>query len=570
MLAPFHSPRLLIIAVGISLFLITITHFHRPNFSSAPILVSSPSTSNDAVFTATPSLLPPASNPAPLQAEQQTQPEPDWPVDRFAVGPAAASVKKHWIEELWENAKASQAAVFERQSKTLEDAKREYKRRYQILPPPGYDEWYAYARKHNSKLIDEFDDLMENIRPFRGYQEHCQFELSRDSGPALMPICIINKTVDIGHPNRYDTKQIANPFKDFVSDFVESLPDMCFHVNTFDEPRQIIPAKKLADMLGSNTEHKCERYEFRDFRRQDVWPEVIVPCAEDSPARDGSASLLNSTNSLVETWNKATDLCSFNEGPPVGYIRCPNTLSITNAARPVLSNAKLSTFSDILFPTLWRWRFSKTSPEAEDKTPWEQKKGRVGWRGTTTGGFAWSDNWRQFQRHRMVGLANGVSAPPPYQVESTKKLQSYLDVRLTAVNNCEPEACDAIKNTLPVDPNPQPLTETFQNKIVLDMDGYGLSGRFYILMRSGSAVMKQGLMREWHDSRLVPWLHYIPLSMGAAELEGILEYLLGPGDEVLRSIAEEGRAWTEQALRREDTRIYMYRLLIELGRRTYS
>jgi hypothetical protein len=55
------------------------------------------------------------------------------------------------------------------------------------------------------------------------------------------------------------------------------------------------------------------------------------------------------------------------------------------------------------------------------------------------------------------------------------------------------------------------LSDTFKNKVVLDMDGHGLSVMFYMLLQSDSAVMKQGIVREWHDSTLLPWLHYIPL-----------------------------------------------------------
>lgn len=253
-------------------------------------------------------------------------------------------------------------------------------------------------------------------------------------------------------------------------------------------------------------------------------------------------------------------------------IRCPENLSVTSAARPVLSAATLSTFSDIMFPTLWRWRFDSKQgadwAQTEDVTPWHEKVNLVGWRGSSNGGYALSDNWRQFQRHRMVALANGASPSAPYYVESTEKLQKWLDVHFTNIVGCDPETCEVMKQELPTAES-QKLSDTFKNKVVLDMDGHGLSGRFYMLLQSDSAVMKQGIVREWHDSRLLPWLHYIPLSMGMTELEGMLEYLFGEGDHVLASIAAEGKAWAAQALRREDMRIYMYRLLIELGRTTF-
>lgn len=227
-----------------------------------------------------------------------------------------------------------------------------------------------------------------------------------------------------------------------------------------------------------------------------------------------------------------------------------------------------------MFPTLWHWKLPSTTEgfwgQTDDMTPWNEKVDAVGWRGSSKGGMAKSGDveWRNFQRHRMVLLANGVNAGEPYRVESTERLQSYLDIKFTSITGCEDELCEDIKQASPVAES-QELSETLKNKIVLDMDGDGISGQLYVLLASDSAVMKQGIVREWHDSRLLPWLHYIPLSMSASELEPVLEYLFTDGNHVLQSIAQEGKLWAHDALRREDMRIYMYRLLLELSRRWF-
>ena len=41
------------------------------------------------------------------------------------------------------------------QSKTLKQARAEYKRRYKRSPPRGFDDWYAFAIDNNFILIDE-------------------------------------------------------------------------------------------------------------------------------------------------------------------------------------------------------------------------------------------------------------------------------------------------------------------------------------------------------------------------------------------------------------------------------
>jgi hypothetical protein len=202
------------------------------------------------------------------------------------------------IEELWQNAKTKHANMLERQSRTIEDARQEYLRRYKIPPPKGYDKWFAYAMEHDSPIIDDFDALMENLRPFRSYIENnCQSQNSHDPLPAMLPICIINGTVDAGNPSPYDTKQIKLPFIDFVSEFVGGVQDMCFYINTFDEPRQVIPREKMERMKeGKNI--SCEAHDVTGFKRMDVWEEVIVPCAADSPARNPEGAA-NTSVSLV-------------------------------------------------------------------------------------------------------------------------------------------------------------------------------------------------------------------------------------------------------------------------------
>jgi hypothetical protein len=202
------------------------------------------------------------------------------------------------IEELWQNAKTKHANMLERQSRTIEDARQEYLRRYKIPPPKGYDKWFAYAMEHDSPIIDDFDALMENLRPFRSYIENnCQSKNSHDPLPAMLPICITNGTVDAGNPSPYDTKQIKLPFIDFVSEFVGGVQDMCFYINTFDEPRQVIPREKMERMKeGKNI--SCEAHDVTGFKRMDVWEQVIVPCAADSPARNPEGAA-NTSVSLV-------------------------------------------------------------------------------------------------------------------------------------------------------------------------------------------------------------------------------------------------------------------------------
>jgi hypothetical protein len=55
-------------------------------------------------------------------------------------------------------------------SATLQDAVKEYISRYQRPPPPGFDHWYKFAVQRGSKVINEYDQIVNDLRPFWGVE----------------------------------------------------------------------------------------------------------------------------------------------------------------------------------------------------------------------------------------------------------------------------------------------------------------------------------------------------------------------------------------------------------------
>ena len=72
----------------------------------------------------------------------------------------------HPIPELMTEAEDKFRNMLNRQSKTLEQAVAEYKRRYGRNPPKGFDGWFAWAVKNDVKMIDEYDAINEDFSPF--------------------------------------------------------------------------------------------------------------------------------------------------------------------------------------------------------------------------------------------------------------------------------------------------------------------------------------------------------------------------------------------------------------------
>jgi hypothetical protein len=102
----------------------------------------------------------------------------------------------------------------------------------------------------------------------------------------------------------------------------------------------------------------------------------------------------------------------------------------------------------------------------------------------------------------------------------------------------------------------------------MDVDGNSFSARFYRLLGSRSVVLKQTLFEEWHDDRLVPWVHYIPVSMNMHELPEVVRWLaLTPeGHRAAEEMAGRGREWRERSLGSEHRRIWLWRCVLEYAR----
>jgi hypothetical protein len=115
------------------------------------------------------------------------------------------------------------------------------------------------------------------------------------------------------------------------------------------------------------------------------------------------------------------------------------------------------------------------------------------------------------------------------------------------------------------------MTDQFRYKYLADVDGNSFSGRYLGFLKSTSLPIKATIWREWHDSRLVAWKHFVPMDNRFIDYYAIMQYFLGVGDlpghdDMAKMIALEGKLWADQVLRRVDMQIYTLRLLLEYAR----
>lgn len=114
----------------------------------------------------------------------------------------------------------------------------------------------------------------------------------------------------------------------------------------------------------------------------------------------------------------------------------------------------------------------------------------------------------------------------------------------------------------------EPKEEALGSKYALDIDGNTFSGRYYRLLKSNVCVLKHTSFKEWHDGRLIPWVHYVPVSAWAEELGEIMRFFTmeEEGREIGRKIASKGRDWVRKTLRKEALEVVFVRVLMEYAR----
>ena len=86
--------------------------------------------------------------------------------DSLSSGREKNSIFQHPIPRLMKEGEEVFREKMSRQSTTLKEAVKEYRRRYKRAPPKGFDKWWEFAQKHGAKMIDEYDGLLEDLAPF--------------------------------------------------------------------------------------------------------------------------------------------------------------------------------------------------------------------------------------------------------------------------------------------------------------------------------------------------------------------------------------------------------------------
>ncbi|KAF5535629.1 beta-1,2-xylosyltransferase 1, partial [Fusarium napiforme] len=257
------------------------------------------------------------------------------------------------------------------QSRTYPAAVKEYKKRYGLDPPPGFEAWFQYALKHNSPIIDEFDTIHSAISPFlklSGKEVSEMIEKVYKTPQSEVWLCEFSgKTArtKCQHPNRFYDRHYSYIFDKLLWNLPGVLPDVKLLINHFDEPRVIIPPE------GAGMDKAIR---LNDVSMKSTWDALTKSCPSHKTYRDDRSIVETFGLPFVKDHLSESDLCKHPEYKDMhGTFISPKTFHLIEGLAPVLSTGAFSTMGDILFP-------SPAYVEEEfqyDKThdiPWSEKK----------------------------------------------------------------------------------------------------------------------------------------------------------------------------------------------------
>lgn len=486
----------------------------------------------------------------------------------------------HPAEDLFQIAKADFESLLQRQSQSYTAAHNEYRRRYSMEPPPGFKAWYEYAKFHQSPIIDDFDTIFDGVSPFwklSGKEVLEIMNLVHDTPKSELWLCEISGRQNgtrCKHQYRTFDRHIQLLFDNLSEDVRTVLPNVKFLVNHIDEPRVLIPPR-----FWGRSSHNSRALNLTDLSHRPIFDVITKFCASERVRRNITAKHQVETFGLpfITDCFLARDLCQNPEYSTLhGILMSPTTFRLIENPIPVLSTGSLSTMGDILYPSP-AYMESEFQYDSAQDVGWDEKRNNIYWAGSNTGGFASNDDWRYYHRQRFVKFGqnlerqqyrylqnrNGVIR----QVKSPFLNGRLFDIAFTRIFQCKTKSCRDQRAYFKVK-SWADKDQALRSRLVYDIDGNGISGRYYKLLASNSLPLKQALLREWHDERLFPWFHHIPISQGMEELPDLALYLTSTeaGQRRAKEVAEQGQKWFSKAFRKVDLSIYTYRMLLELAR----
>ncbi|KKZ60179.1 hypothetical protein EMCG_05101 [[Emmonsia] crescens] len=342
-------------------------------------------------------------------------------------------------------------------SQNLEEAVAEYQLRYKQHPPPGFDSWYEYATERSSAVIDDYDQIYEDLLPFRSLSPPALRELTNamaaDRSNDVATVSIRGGTTQIQENILPTHRWMIEGIAKMINPFSQYLPDMDIAFNLNDECRVAVPWRNINalrnsvkshkppgtdKLIGSWSENRASTWGLSESpkkRAQQLFIDASFQRVYDlvgrsvcPPSSKAETSFIwdqrnicldcaspHSLEQFLSDWTLASDICHQPDLASLhGFYLSPSALKVSQSLLPIFSQSKVSGFNDILYPSSWNY-IDKViyGPTAEHPDPpYSEKQSTLFWRGTTSEGYSSAGQWKGMARQRIVHLANNHSSNP--------------------------------------------------------------------------------------------------------------------------------------------------------------
>ncbi|GAA6026626.1 hypothetical protein JCM8202_001489 [Rhodotorula sphaerocarpa] len=501
---------------------------------------------------------------------------------------------EHPIHGLIREGKQKWAEKVKRQSTSYEGAVEVYRQRYRRDPPPGFKEWYDYAKEHDVQMLDEYDSLYEQIEPLLALRPSTLrdrlkiYDDKEGRGRDHGVITIKNGVITVGEGWR---PAVTEGFAELMQPVAHLIPDVVVPLFLHDSASI---GMDWESMQGYRRAARENRWVDEDklpvsWDHDSVWTERERLCAPDSPYR-------RTVNGLDTSPPPAGPAFIHNHSSAMTFCMAPQLADIHGSLGrtaeiqkllPSVSLSRLHTDADALWPSTIQYDLNP-----ENESPFREKSHRLLWRGSADGIAVYPNmRWRQSHRFRLINLLNSNDTRPrtvretrsdhfgrEYQVDVEHSLaelnERYSNVRATGEPvQCQENICEHLKETMTFVPKAS-LEEMADNRYVMDVDGNAYSARFRAHLQSNQVPFKSTIFPGWFMDRIQPWVHYVPVRVDYADLYDTLAFFdggldparTGHHDDLAEEIAMTGSEWAKKFWRIEDMRAYTLRLLLEWAR----
>ncbi|WVR06338.1 hypothetical protein IAU60_003369 [Kwoniella sp. DSM 27419] len=525
--------------------------------------------------------------------------------------PAAQGTRpEHPIYELMEKAETKWKNLLRSQSRTLNAAVQEYKKRYGMPPPAGFDVWFDFCQKNGVRIVDEYDLLMKDLLPHHALSPALFLQRSKalEGQSFTYTLDISKQGVDLVG----DRAWAARPkhLQTLINGFKAHLPEGFYLRVTgsdHDTGSTVLgkDQRSRAMELVKQGKHfdEAELKALENPARTPAWG-WFKACPLDSPAniRPGAENITEDVlpKSFIHDHLPTMDFCDFPEHKRLhGAMSLDYAVRSPSVLKPVLVLSKFPMDSSFQITPMEGY-MNISQEDVPYLGQWSEKTdNRLFWRGSTTGGYGGVRSWKESHRLRLHLMMNGPKGGDTWWDQHVREVmmpdgqgsftvarrwekslsKAYADVKLAGqpIQCPSAEICKQVTDTIEFGEKVWP-DQAAAFKYNLDVDGNGWSSRFHRLLSSGSPVIKFTMFPEWHQEWLTPWLHYIPLKPDYSDLYDIMAFFVGPIDEagrvdetkghdhLAKKIGEAGQQFALEHWNWANMQAYMFRLLLELQR----